>query len=218
MSTHKGAKLLANSLERTQTVVLGKSTKEVLEDIALVTGDLEQLLNDLLLVGGREGGGADDAGELAVSLEGLVESKEGAGGLVEGSRFGRGSVLSLSVVSFLFSFFFCIWLDALSSNFLVVGSTETTMVTSSRKRTKMQTSAEQKNSYQSSGIGAGNTKQGHRGLDLLGRSVGPQAVEGGSARDGELLGSGTQAGAGELSGKHGKGSEFADVKLEGTEE
>lgn len=97
MSTHKGTELLANSLKRTQPIVLGKSAEEVLEDIALVTGELEQLLNDLLLVGGREGGGADDAGELAVSLEGLVESSEGAGGLVEGSRFGGGSVLSLSI-------------------------------------------------------------------------------------------------------------------------
>lgn len=75
--------------------------------------------------------------------------------------------------------------------------------------------AEQKNSYQSSGIGAGNTKQGHRRLDLLGRSVGPQAVEGGSARDGELPGSGTQAGAGEFSGKHGDGFEYAEVRTRG---
>lgn len=58
--------------------------------------------------------------------------------------------------------------------------------------------------YQSRGIGATEAEQGHGRSDLLGRgSVGPQAVEGGSARDGELLCRGTQASAGESSGKHG---------------
>ena len=58
--------------------------------------------------------------------------------------------------------------------------------------------------YQSRGIGAAEAEQGHGRSDLLGRgSVGPQAVDGGSARDGELLGGGTQASAGESGRKHG---------------
>ena len=58
--------------------------------------------------------------------------------------------------------------------------------------------------YQSSGIGAVHTEQGDRRLDILGRGgIGPQTVEGGSARHGELLGGGTQAGAGEANGEHG---------------
>lgn len=58
--------------------------------------------------------------------------------------------------------------------------------------------------YQSSGIGAINAEEGHRRLDILGRGgIGSQAIEGGSARNGELLGGGTEAGAGKSSGEHG---------------
>ena len=61
---------------------------------------------------------------------------------------------------------------------------------------------DRRSTYQSSSIGTVNTVQRHRRLDLLGRgSIGPQAVDSGSARNGELLG-GTQAGAGEPSGHH----------------
>ena len=56
--------------------------------------------------------------------------------------------------------------------------------------------------YQSRGVGAINTVQGHGGPDgFLGwGGIGPHAVEGGSARDGEL--GGTQASTGEASGDH----------------
>ena len=58
--------------------------------------------------------------------------------------------------------------------------------------------------YQSSGIGAVHTEQGDRRLDILGRGgIGPQTVDGGSARNGELLGGGTEAGAGDTNGEHG---------------
>lgn len=62
---------------------------------------------------------------------------------------------------------------------------------------------EEEKAYQRGGVGAINTVEGHGRADvLLGRAgIGPQAVEGGSARDGEL-GSGTQASTGEASGEH----------------
>jgi hypothetical protein len=56
--------------------------------------------------------------------------------------------------------------------------------------------------YQSSGVGAINAEQGDGRADFLGPGgIGPQAVDGGCARSGELLG-GTQASAGEASGHH----------------
>lgn len=66
--------------------------------------------------------------------------------------------------------------------------------------------------YQSSGVGTVDAVQGHRRLDVLGRGgIGPEAVQGGSARDGELLGGGTQAGADNTSGHH------CDERLDGQE-
>lgn len=55
--------------------------------------------------------------------------------------------------------------------------------------------------YQSSGVGAINAEQGDGSAGLLGRGgIGPDAVNGSGARDGEL--GGTQASAGEASGHH----------------
>lgn len=123
MRTHKGTELLANTLKSTQPIVLGQSVEEVLQDVALVsaTGELLQLGNDLLLVGGGEGRGADDGGELAVVLEGLAEGGEGLGDLVKGGGFGGGSVLFSYCVSGC-----CVnFGDAIGfSDFLKVGSTE----------------------------------------------------------------------------------------------
>lgn len=101
MRTHKGTELLANTLKSTQPVVLGKSVEEVLQDVALVSAasELLQLVNDLLLVGGREGRGADDGGELAVVLKDLAEGGEGLGDLVESGGLGRGSVLYSNCIS-----------------------------------------------------------------------------------------------------------------------
>lgn len=94
MSTHEGGELVADTLEETETVVLSQSSEEVLEDVALVgTGNLLQLLDDLLLVGDSEGRGGDDGGQLAVGLEGLTEAGESLGGLVEAGGLGRGSEL-----------------------------------------------------------------------------------------------------------------------------
>ena len=75
--------------------------------------------------------------------------------------------------------------------------------TGSRKNFDIVDDAARKGSvaYQSSSVGAVNTKQGDWRADILGRGgIGAQTVEG-RASDGELLG-GTQAGAGDTSGHH----------------
>lgn len=222
MRTHKGTELLANTLKSTQPVVLGKSVEEVLQDVALVSAasELLQLGNDLLLVGGGEGRGADDGGELAVVLESLAEGGEGLRDLVEGGGFGGGSVLFRYRVSGC-----CVnFGDAIGfSEFFkgrINGGLQLQSQSSGISSDRMQ---EEKESYQSSGIGTVNTEEGHGGPDFLGRgSVGPQAVDGGSARDGELLGRGTQASAGESSGKHDDGrvncTERNEPRRRGSEE
>lgn len=62
--------------------------------------------------------------------------------------------------------------------------------------------------YQSAGIGAIDTEQSHGGSHVLGgRGVGPDAIEGGSARNGELLDGGAQTSAGDASGEHCDGGD-----------
>lgn len=85
VGAHEGSELLADSLEGTETVVLGQSDEEVLQDVALVgTSDLLELSDDLLLVGVGEGGSTEDGDQLGVGLQGLAEVGDGLGGLVEG--------------------------------------------------------------------------------------------------------------------------------------
>lgn len=93
MSTHQSAELLAHTLEQTQTVVLSQGRQEVLDNLALVAGQSEELLHDLLLVGDGQGRGRDDGRQLAVSLEGGAQAGEGASGLVQGGGLGGGGVL-----------------------------------------------------------------------------------------------------------------------------
>jgi hypothetical protein len=94
VSAHQGTELLADTVEGTETVVLGKGLEEVLDETGLVaTGDLGELLNDGLLVGVAQGGGTEDVEELLVGLQSLTEAGDGAGGLVEVGRLGGGSVL-----------------------------------------------------------------------------------------------------------------------------
>jgi hypothetical protein len=94
VSAHQGSELLADTLEGTETVVLGKGLEEVLDETGLVgTGNLGELRDDGLLVGIGQGGGAEDGGQLLVGLEGLAEVGDATGGLVEGSGLGGGSVL-----------------------------------------------------------------------------------------------------------------------------
>lgn len=94
MSAHQGSKLLADALEGTETVVLGKGLEEVLEDTGLVgTGDLGELLDNGLLIGVAEGRSAEDVDELLVGLDHLAEAGDGTGGLVEGRGLGGSGVL-----------------------------------------------------------------------------------------------------------------------------
>ena len=94
MSAHQGTELLADTLEGTETVVLGKSLEEVLDDTSLVgTGNLGELLNDGLLVGSAEGRSVEDVDELLVALDDLTEVGDGTGSLVESRGLGGSGVL-----------------------------------------------------------------------------------------------------------------------------
>ena len=94
MSTHQLTKLLTDTAQGTQPVVLSEGSEEVLQDIALVsTTELLQLLDDLLLVVGSEGRGAEDGIEFGVGVQDLAEGSELPGGLVEGGGLDGGSVL-----------------------------------------------------------------------------------------------------------------------------
>lgn len=93
MSTHQSRKLLTDTLQQTQAVVLSEGLKEVLDNVTLVTGELLELLDDLGLVGGSQGGSGDETGQLAVGLEDLAESGEGLGGLLKVGGLGGGSEL-----------------------------------------------------------------------------------------------------------------------------
>lgn len=93
-SGHEGSELLADTLEGTETVVLGKGLEEVLEDIGLVsTSDLLELLDDLSLVGAGQGRSAEDGGQLLVGLDDLTEGSDSLSGLLKSGGLGRGSVL-----------------------------------------------------------------------------------------------------------------------------
>jgi hypothetical protein len=94
VGAHQSTELLADTLEGSETVVLGQSLEEVLDDVGLVgTGNLLELLDDLLLVGNGQGRSAEDGDQLGVGLQGLAEGSDSLGGLVEGSGLGGGSVL-----------------------------------------------------------------------------------------------------------------------------
>lgn len=94
VGAHQSRELVADTLEGAEAVVLGQGVEEVLEDVGLVgTGDLLQLLDDLLLVGIGQGRGAEDGRELLVALQGLAEGGDGLGGLVEGGGLGGSGVL-----------------------------------------------------------------------------------------------------------------------------
>lgn len=94
MGAHQSAELLADTLQSTETVVLGQSSEEVLEDVGLVgASDLLELGDDLRLVGVGEGRGTEDGDQLGVGLQGLAEGSDGLGGRVEGGGLGGCSVL-----------------------------------------------------------------------------------------------------------------------------
>jgi hypothetical protein len=98
VSAHESAELLADGLQGTETVVLGESEEEVLQDVTLIgTGDLLELSDNLELVVVGESGGTEDGTKLGVGLQGLAEGGDGLGGLVEGGGLGGSSVLEKKI-------------------------------------------------------------------------------------------------------------------------
>lgn len=93
MSAHQKSELVDDIGQQAEAVVLGESAEEVLEVALVGTSDLLEFRDDGLLVRGSEGRGGDDAGELAVGLEGITEGVQGLGGSVEGGGLGGGGVL-----------------------------------------------------------------------------------------------------------------------------
>ncbi len=93
VSAHKSTELVDDLVQQTETVVLSKCAKEVLDDVTLVSSDLLELCDDGLLVGDSEGRGGDDAGELGVGVKGSTKVVQGLGGGIEGGSLGGGSVL-----------------------------------------------------------------------------------------------------------------------------
>lgn len=94
-STHQLAELGADTLEKSQTVVLGESVEEVLDGVGLVlaTGVLLELSDDGGLVLGGEGRCLHDVGELWVLDIDLREGAEGLGHSLERLRLHGSSVL-----------------------------------------------------------------------------------------------------------------------------
>lgn len=94
-STHQLAELCANTLEKSQAVVLGERVEEVLDGVGLVltTGVLLELSDDSGLVLSGEGRRLHDVGELWVLNVDLREGAEGLGHGLERLRLHGSSVL-----------------------------------------------------------------------------------------------------------------------------
>lgn len=95
MCAHQDTKLLDNTLQRAQPVVLGESGEKVLDNALLVcrSNVLLKFLDDLLLVVGSQRWGAQDLSELGVLLENSGEGFERLCGGVENVGFGGRGVL-----------------------------------------------------------------------------------------------------------------------------
>lgn len=93
-------KLLADTLQNAQAVVLGKGLEEVANGVGLVgdVGGLLDLGHNLALVLGGEGRGAQDGLKAGILLEGLGEALDGLGDAVEGLRLDGGGVLPMAVL------------------------------------------------------------------------------------------------------------------------
>lgn len=75
MRTHEYAKLLNNTLQHAQSVVLGESVEQVLDDALLVSAAnvLLELLDNLLLIRHRQRRRMEDLVELGILLEDTLE-------------------------------------------------------------------------------------------------------------------------------------------------
>ena len=87
-------KLLTDTRQKSKTVVVGQSLKEVLDSLAGRANGLGELGNDGLLVAGRQLGSGQDTGELGILRDEVSEAGDGLGGGLEGGRLDGGSVLA----------------------------------------------------------------------------------------------------------------------------
>jgi hypothetical protein len=87
-------KLLDNSLQEAQSVVLSEGIEEVLEGGTAGTGLLDELGHDRRPVGRSQGGGGEDGNQLGVLLDDGAQLGEFFGSGVEGGSLGRRSVLN----------------------------------------------------------------------------------------------------------------------------
>jgi hypothetical protein len=97
---HQLAELLANTLQKTQSVIVGEGGQEVLDGVVLVraSGVLLQLGDDLGLVLGAQRRRRQDGGELGVFVVYIVQRADGLCDVVEGGVLhGCGVLFSLLV-------------------------------------------------------------------------------------------------------------------------
>ena len=92
---HQLGELLGDALEDAQTVVVGQGGEEVLDGRVGGARLLLELGDDGRLVGGSQGRGAEDAGQLGVLADEVVECIQGLGGGLQGRRLGGRRVLDL---------------------------------------------------------------------------------------------------------------------------
>jgi hypothetical protein len=94
-SAHQLAELVANTFQKTQSVVLSQRWEEILDSAALVgaAGVFLELGNDLGLVIGLKSGRTDQTLKLGIRLQDLGEGGNGAGGRIELGLFGSSGVL-----------------------------------------------------------------------------------------------------------------------------
>jgi hypothetical protein len=90
---HQSPKLLANTAEQSEAVILREGLEEVLDGLAAGAGLLRELGDDGALVLGLEGRRGQDVLELDVAGDDLAEGVEGPGGRVEGGGLDGGRVL-----------------------------------------------------------------------------------------------------------------------------
>jgi hypothetical protein len=102
--THEHTKLLYNTLQYAQSVVLSECVEEVLDDAVLVgaANVLLELLDNLLLVRDGERGSVEDLVKLGVLLEDSLKSLERLCGGVEGVGLGGRGVLPQLLAKLLF--------------------------------------------------------------------------------------------------------------------
>lgn len=96
MSAHESAELVNNTVDQSETVVLGHNLEEVL-DCLVGVGALDDLSNDAGLVFSGESRGRKNGAKLLVLGEGGLELLEGLIGALEAGGLRAGGVLKAGV-------------------------------------------------------------------------------------------------------------------------